>query len=103
MAIFSYIIVKSSGKLDPVLTFMGLILMITVLYYEVLNIRDEVWIMMQSISTEKKEEEENPRKEEYNKFLEEKSSDKEELKKSEETTEPSIEKDKPAEKNDKNS
>lgn len=68
MAIFSYIIIKSSGKLDPVLTFMGIILMITVLYYEVLNIRDEVWLMMQSISGTQKDMDEK-RKEVYEKFI----------------------------------
>jgi len=68
MAIFSFLIVKSAGKLDPVLTFMGLILMITVLYYEVLNIRDEVWLMMQSISANQSSAGED-RKEVYDKFL----------------------------------
>jgi len=47
--------------------------MITVLYYEVLNIRDEVWVMMQSISNEKSPEEDRSRKETYNKFLEKES------------------------------
>lgn len=68
MAIFSYLIIKSAGRLDPVLTFMGIILMITVLYYEVLSIRDEVWLMMQSISGNQKDVDDK-RKEVYEKFI----------------------------------
>ncbi len=49
MVVFSYIFVKSHGKADPLLSFMGIILMITILYYEVLSIRDEVWVMTQAL------------------------------------------------------
>lgn len=55
MAIFSFIIIKLEGKAHPLFTFMGMILMITVLYYEILTIRDEVSIMLQSLTKETKD------------------------------------------------
>jgi hypothetical protein len=49
LGIFSYVYIKSAGKSNHVLSFMGLILMITARYYEILRIRDEVLVMMHAI------------------------------------------------------
>lgn len=69
MVIFSYIFIKSQGKTNPIFSFMGIILMITVLYYEILNIRDEVLIMLQSMSNQIPEENEAVKFSNHEKFL----------------------------------
>ncbi len=69
MVIFSYIFIKSQGKTNPIFSFMGIILMITVLYYEILNIRDEVLIMLQSMANQIPEESESAKSSNYEKFL----------------------------------
>jgi len=73
LGIFSYVYVKSIKRdplNTPVLSFMGIILMITILYYEILTIRDEVFIVLQSIKAENPDqEEEQEREKRYEKFL----------------------------------
>lgn len=69
LAIFSYVYMKVPRANSPVLSFMGIILMITVLYSEVLTIRDEVLLMRESLSHLK---EEGPEKTDHDKFLAEK-------------------------------
>lgn len=68
LAIFSYVYMKVPKNNNPVLSFMGIILMITMLYYEILTIRDEVAIMLQAI-TYQEGKKELVRKAEYEKFL----------------------------------
>lgn len=69
MVIFSYIFIKSQGNTNPIFSFMGIILMITVLYYEILNIRDEVLIMLQSMANQIPEESESAKSSNHEKFL----------------------------------
>lgn len=68
LAIFSFVYMKVPKQSNPVLSFMGIILMITMLYYEILTIRDEVAVMLQSI-THNESQKELTRKAEYEKFL----------------------------------
>lgn len=68
LAIFSYVYMKVPKHSNPILSFMGIILMITMLYYEILTIRDEVMVMLQAI-TQQESEKEHARKTEYEKFL----------------------------------
>lgn len=73
LGIFSYVYVKAMKRdplNTPILSFMGIILMITILYYEILTIRDEVFIMLQSIQTaEANEKDDHEREKRYEKFL----------------------------------
>jgi hypothetical protein len=73
LGIFSYVYMRASTENSPALSFMGIILMITILYYEILTVRDEVFIMMQAVvaSEEEKAEITKPAKE-HEKFLAEK-------------------------------
>ncbi|MDD2999154.1 MAG: hypothetical protein EOM80_07610 [Erysipelotrichia bacterium] len=68
MGIFSYVYMKAPRQSNMIFSFMGIILMITMLYYEVLTIRDEVVVMLQAI-THQESEKERERREEYEKFL----------------------------------
>jgi hypothetical protein len=81
LGIFSYVYFKSMKRdplNTPVLSFMGIILMITILYYEILTIRDEVFIMLQSIKAENPDlEQEQEREKRYEKFLQTESSNSE--------------------------
>ena len=70
LAIFSYVYMKAPRANSPVLSFMGIILMITVLYSEVLTVRDEVLLMRESLSHLKGED--SPEKTDHEKFLSEK-------------------------------
>jgi len=70
LAIFSYVYMKVPRANSPVLSFMGIILMITVLYSEVLTIRDEVLLMRESLSHLKGDE--CTEKTDHDKFLTEK-------------------------------
>lgn len=72
LGIFSYVYMKSAGS-TPILSFMGIILMITILYYEILTIRDEVFIMLQAIQKQDLTSQEKDREKVYEKFLESKS------------------------------
>lgn len=71
-AIFSYIYMRVSSKNAPAVSFMGIILMITILYYEILTVRDDVFIMMQAVvaSEEEKNKLTTPEKG-HEKFLDE--------------------------------
>ncbi len=71
LGIFSYVYMKVPRANSPVLSFMGIILMITMLYFEVLTIRDEVLLMREAISRSL-EKEEAPGKNEYDAFISEK-------------------------------
>lgn len=69
MCIFSYMYFKASPAHKPVLSFMGIMLLMTVLYYEILTIRDEIFVIGQSLQPES-DEEAAKRKEHYDKFIE---------------------------------
>jgi hypothetical protein len=71
LGIFSYVYMKSAAS-APILSFIGIILMITIMYYEILTIRDEVFIMLQALQGKKLEEEAlAAREKDYEKFLDE--------------------------------
>ncbi|MFZ5953083.1 MAG: hypothetical protein ACOYXC_20440 [Candidatus Rifleibacteriota bacterium] len=73
LGIFSYVYMKSITSYpgnSPVLSFFGIILMITILYYEILTIRDEVFIMLQSIQASQIEIEKKTESQ-HEKFLKE--------------------------------
>ncbi len=73
LGVFSYVYMKSITSYPgntPVLSFFGIILMITILYYEVLTIRDEVLIMLQSIQVNQVEIEKKTESQ-HEKFLKE--------------------------------
>ena len=74
MCIFSYMYFKASPGHKAVLSFMGIMLLMTVLYYEILTIRDEIFVIGQSLQPES-DEEAARRKEHYAKFIEETKSD----------------------------
>jgi hypothetical protein len=74
LCIFSYMYFKASTAHKPVLSFMGIMLLMTVLYYEILTIRDEIFVIGQSLQPES-DEEVAKRKEHYDKFIEEAKSD----------------------------
>ena len=79
LGIFSFVYVKSIAKPSvnaPLLSYLGVILMITVLYYEILTIRDEVFIMMQALGKEKieSEDQDEDREKGYDKFIQTKES-----------------------------
>jgi hypothetical protein len=69
LGIFSYVYNKSSQN-APILSFLGIMLMITVLYYEILTIRDEVFVMMRSITGKEDEEKKDLLDKGHKKFLE---------------------------------
>lgn len=73
LGIFSYVYMKTIEKFAEsaaLLSFLGLILMITILYYEILTIRDEVSIMMNAVEdSEKNKEDSLKRDEQYDKFI----------------------------------
>ena len=69
LGIFSYMYFKAGVQHKPVLSFMGVMLMMTVLYYEILTIRDEIFLMGQSIIP-CSDEESDKRKQHYDKFIE---------------------------------
>lgn len=69
LAIFSYVYMKVPRSHIPILSFMGIILMITMLYYEILSIRDEVLLMRQSLARSLEENDARDHKTEYDKFL----------------------------------
>lgn len=70
LAIFSYVYMKVPKVNSPVLSFMGVILMITMLYYEILTIRDDVLLMRQALAQHLEEADKDvSRKEEYEKFI----------------------------------
>lgn len=71
LGIFSYVYMKVPRANSPVLSFMGIILMITMLYFEVLTIRDEVLLMREAISHSLEKEEDGSRKTEYDAFISE--------------------------------
>ncbi len=72
LGIFSYVYMKVPRANSPVLSFMGIILMITMLYFEVLTIRDEVLIMREAVSLFKEKEEASTGKTDYDVFISEK-------------------------------
>lgn len=67
LCIFSYIYHKSAGQSKQTLSFFGIMLMMTVLYYEVLTVRDEVGVMAQSILC--KPQEKNEKAEMFEKII----------------------------------
>ncbi len=70
LAIFSYVYMKVPKVNSPVLSFMGIILMITMLYYEILTIRDDVLLMRQALAQHLEESDKDlSRKEEYDRFI----------------------------------
>ncbi|OGK06035.1 MAG: hypothetical protein A2W80_14405 [Candidatus Riflebacteria bacterium GWC2_50_8] len=69
LGIFSYMYFKAGVNHKPVLSFMGVMLMMTVLYYEILTIRDEIFVIGQSLSP-CSDEESDKRKQHYDKFIE---------------------------------
>ncbi|MGM0599317.1 MAG: hypothetical protein ACQETH_05820 [Candidatus Rifleibacteriota bacterium] len=73
LGIFSYVYMRTIEKFArsaSLLSFLGLILMITILYYEILTIRDEVSIMLSAVEdAEKNKEEKLKRDEQYEKFI----------------------------------
>lgn len=73
LGIFSYVYmntIKKNPTNAPILSFMGVMLMITVLYYEILTIRDDVYTMLQSLEAQNPPEaEEIIREKNYDKFL----------------------------------
>jgi hypothetical protein len=70
LGIFSYVYMKVPRANSPVLSFMGVILMITMLYYEILTIRDDVLLMRQALTQHLNEGMEDAhRKAEYEKFI----------------------------------
>ncbi|MBU1108216.1 MAG: hypothetical protein KKB51_16205 [Candidatus Riflebacteria bacterium] len=69
MGIFSYMYFKSGPQHKAILSYMGVMLMMTVLYYEILTIRDEIFLMGQSIIPCSDDESEK-RKQHYAKFIE---------------------------------
>lgn len=73
LAIFSYVYMKVPRVNSPVLSFMGIILMMTMLYYEILTIRDEVLIMRQSL--EKYDHDAEQIKSDYDDYLAETGTD----------------------------
>lgn len=77
LGIFSYVYMKVPKANTPVLSFMGIILMITMLYYEILTIRDDVFLMRQALTQHILEGQEDvARKAEYDRFLVESASEK---------------------------
>ncbi|GAB4275581.1 MAG: hypothetical protein Kow0029_16880 [Candidatus Rifleibacteriota bacterium] len=71
MGIFSYVYMKSAAS-APILSFMGVILMITVLYFEILTIRDDVYVIMHSIKQEEEGKPLKKREKEFEKFIDDK-------------------------------
>lgn len=69
LGIFSYMYFKAGVQHKPVLSFMGVMLMMTVLYYEILTIRDEIFVIGQSLAP-CSDEESDKRKHHYDKFIE---------------------------------
>ena len=69
LAIFSYVYMKVPKVNSPVLSFMGIILMITMLYYEILTIRDDVLLMRQALAKGIDDGDEGDRKVEYEQFI----------------------------------
>ena len=69
LTIFSYVYMKVPKVNSPVLSFMGIILMITMLYYEILTIRDDVLLMRQALAKGINEGDEGERKVEYEQFI----------------------------------
>ncbi|PKL46282.1 MAG: hypothetical protein CVV42_17035 [Candidatus Riflebacteria bacterium HGW-Riflebacteria-2] len=67
--IFSYMYFKAGAGDKGLLSFMGIMLLMTVLYYEILTIRDEVFIIGQSLQPES-DAEVDKRKEHYDKLIE---------------------------------
>jgi TRAP-type uncharacterized transport system fused permease subunit len=68
LAIFSYVYMKVPRVNSPVLSFMGVILMMTMLYYEILTIRDEILIMRQALEKHDQNKEEET-KTDYDDYL----------------------------------
>lgn len=68
MGIFSYMYFKAGPSHRPVLSFMGIMLMMTMLYYEILTIRDEIFVIGQSVMP-CSDEECDKRKQDYDKFI----------------------------------
>jgi len=68
LGIFSYMYIKAGPQHKPVLSFMGIMLMMTVLYYEILTIRDEIFVIGQSLAP-CSDEESDKRKQQYDKFI----------------------------------
>ncbi|PKL42753.1 MAG: hypothetical protein CVV41_12020 [Candidatus Riflebacteria bacterium HGW-Riflebacteria-1] len=69
LGIFSYMYFKAGANHKPVLSFMGVMLMMTVLYYEILTIRDEIFVIGQSLAP-CSDDESDKRKQHYDKFIE---------------------------------
>lgn len=69
LCVFSYMYFKAGVGHKPVLSFMGVMLMMTVLYYEILTIRDEIFVMGQSLQSQPDSISED-RKQHYDQFLE---------------------------------
>ncbi len=69
LCIFSYMYIQASPEHKSVLSFMGVILMMTVLYYEILTIRDEIFVIWQSLQPQS-DEESDKRRQHYDKFIE---------------------------------
>lgn len=74
MGIFSYMYFKAGSAHKPVLSFMGIMLMMTVLYYEVLTIRDEIFVIGQSVMP-CSDDECDKRKQHYDEFIKQAESD----------------------------
>ncbi len=72
LGIFSYVYMKVPRVNIPVLSFMGIILMITMLYFEVLTIRDEVLLIRDSINLVREKEENGADKTDFDTFISEK-------------------------------
>jgi len=66
--VFSYMYFKAGSADKALLSFMGIMLLMTVLYYEILTIRDEIFIIGQSLQPES-EEEAAKRRQNYDKFI----------------------------------
>ncbi|EKD81898.1 MAG: hypothetical protein ACD_39C01582G0002 [uncultured bacterium] len=74
LAVFSYMYFKAGPHHKPVLSFMGVMLMMTVLYYEILTVRDEIFVIGQSMLP-CSDDESDKRKKHYDKFIEQSKND----------------------------
>jgi len=69
MCIFSYMHFNAAPGHRSILSFMGIMLLMTVLYYEILTIRDEIFVIGQSLQPQSDEGAEK-RRQHYDKFIE---------------------------------